>query len=144
MSKHESEKHDLSHEPISKEKIQEVMGKYDKESFYRKLGGKWGITIAVIATAFSLFQLYTAAFGMLPAQLQRSVHLGFVILLVFLLYPAHKGKIHKITIADLVLAIAGTFAAGYIVWNYEALIARAGAFTTLDVVVGAIGILIVM
>lgn len=144
MSKNESEKHDFSHEPISKEKIQEVMGKYDKESFYRKLGGKWGIAIAVIATGFSLFHLYTAAFGILPAQLQRSVHLGFVLLLVFLLYPAHKGKIHKITIADILLAITGTSSAGYIVWNYEALIARAGAFTPVDVVVGAIGILIVM
>jgi TRAP transporter 4TM/12TM fusion protein len=144
MSKRESAGHDSGHEPVSIEKIQEVMSKYDKESFYRKLGGKWGFIIAAIAICFSLFQLYTAAFGMLPAQLQRSVHLGFVILLVFLLYPAHKGKIHKITVSDLILAVAGLSSAGYIVWNYRELISRAGAFTTVDVFVGAIGILIVM
>ncbi len=144
MSRHHSATHDSAHEPISMEKIQEVMGKYDKESFYRKLGGKWGFLIASIAVIFSLFQLYTAAFGMLPAQLQRSVHLSFVILLVFLLYPAHKGKIHKITISDLIIAAAGVSSTGYIVWNYRELISRAGAFNTIDVVVGAVGIIVVM
>jgi len=144
MSKKSFENHESAHEPVSREKIQEVMGKYDKESFYRKLGGRWGLIIAIIAIGFSLFQLYTAAFGMLPAQLQRAVHLGFVVLLVFLLYPAHKGKIHKITITDLILAAAGVSSAGYLVWNYKELIARAGAFTTIDVLVGAVGILVVM
>lgn len=144
MSKHHSATHDSAHEPVSMEKIQEVMGKYDKESFYRKLGGKWGLLIASVAITFSLFQLYTAAFGMLPAQLQRSVHLGFVLLLVFLLYPAHKGKIHKITVSDLIIAAAGVSSAGYIIWNYRELISRAGDFTTVDVVFGAIGIIVVM
>lgn len=144
MSKHHSTAHDSIHEPVNMEKIQEFMGKYDKESFYRKLGGKWGLLIASVAIAFSLFQLYTAAFGMLPAQLQRSVHLGFVLLLVFLLYPAHKGKIHKITFSDLIIAAAGVSSAGYIVWNYRELISRAGDFTTVDVVFGAIGIIVVM
>ena len=133
-----SKKHSVTHEPISQEMIEEVMSKYDKESFYRKLGGKWGLLISSIAIIFSLFQLYTAAFGMLPAQLQRSVHLGFVILLVFLLYPAHKGKIHKITISDIIIAAAGVSSTGYIVWNYRELISRAGAFNTVDVIVGAI------
>ncbi len=144
MPKNGFEKNIHSHDPVSQEKIQEVLGKYDKESFYRKLEGKWGFSIAAVAICFSLLQLYTAAFGMLPAQLQRSVHLCFVLLLVFLLYPAHKGKIHMVTIADMLIAAAGVASSGYIVWNYRELIGRAGAFTTVDIIVGAIGILVVM
>ena len=101
-----------------KDKIQEVMAKYDKESFYRQLTGMPGTIIALIAISFSLFHLYTAAFGMLPAQQQRAVHLSFVFLLVFLLYPLHRGKIHKITVSDVCLSISGVFTTGYILWNY--------------------------
>jgi len=127
-----------------KDKVQEILAKYDKESFYRQLTGVPGLVIAVIAISFSLFHLYTAAFGMLPAQQQRAVHLSFVFLLVFLLYPAHRGNIQKITISDVFLAIAGVSTTGYILWNYQELIARAGAYTPVDAVVGAAGILIIL
>jgi TRAP transporter 4TM/12TM fusion protein len=127
-----------------KDKIQEVLAKYDKESFYRQLTGKTGLIIAAVAISFSLFHLYTAAFGMLPAQQQRAVHLSFVFFLVFMLYPAHRGRIHKITISDLILAIGGVSTTGYILWNYHDLIGRAGAYTTLDAVVGAAGILLIL
>jgi len=127
-----------------KDKVQEIMAKYDKESFYRQLTGKTGLIIAAVAICFSLFHLYTAAFGMLPAQLQRAVHLSFVFFLVFMLYPAHRGRIHKISIGDVILAAAGVSTTGYIIWNYQGLIGRAGAYTQVDVVVGAAGILLIL
>ena len=62
---------------------QEVMRKYDKESDYRILKGFRGKIIAVIAIVFSLFQVYTALFGVLDAMMQRSIHLAFGFCLIF-------------------------------------------------------------
>jgi TRAP transporter 4TM/12TM fusion protein len=140
----DADKNGHENENDYKEKVQDILSKYDKESFYRQLSGKTGLVIAFISISFSLFHLYTAAFGMLPAQLQRAVHLSFVFFLVFMLYPAHRGKIHKITISDLFLSCAGVSTTGYIIWNYESLISRAGAYLPLDVAVGAAGILIIL
>ncbi len=144
MKKSEKISNDHENENDYKDKVQEVLSKYDKESYYRQLTGTPGLIIAFIAITFSLFHLYTAAFGMLPAQQQRAVHLSFVFFLVFMLYPAHRGRIHKITISDLFLAVAGVSTTGYILWNYQALIGRAGAYTTTDALVGAAGILLIL
>jgi TRAP-type uncharacterized transport system fused permease subunit len=72
--------------------------------------------ISAIAIIFSVFQIYTAMFGVLDAHLQRAVHLGFGLTLVFLLYPSRKSwsrqTLHPF---DLLLAIAGGFTPAYIV-----------------------------
>jgi TRAP transporter 4TM/12TM fusion protein len=47
---------------------------------------RWGTFL--IALTLSLFHVYTAVFGTLPSQQQRSFHLAFGLGLVFLLYPA--------------------------------------------------------
>ncbi|HOV93677.1 MAG TPA: TRAP transporter permease [Spirochaetales bacterium] len=125
---------------------QEVMRKYDKESDYRILKGFRGKIIAVIAIVFSLFQVYTALFGVLDAMMQRSIHLAFGFCLIFLLYPASKkwpkDRIHPI---DIFLSVIGAAAPLYISmqWTYV-LSQRAGMPTTLDIVVGIIGILLVL
>ncbi|MEW5866038.1 MAG: TRAP transporter permease [Bacillota bacterium] len=118
--------------------------KYDRESAYRRIPGAYSVVIAVIAIAFSLFQLYTAAFGVLPAQIQRAVHLGFGVLLAYLLYPASRKGVRRLAWYDVVLAVVGAFAMSYLVWNFQALLVRAGAYTTADIIIGTIGILLVL
>lgn len=49
------------------------------------------ITIA-LAISLSIFQLYTAYFGVLTPLLQRGFHLTLVIILIFLYYPISKSK----------------------------------------------------
>jgi TRAP transporter 4TM/12TM fusion protein len=131
-------------ESVSQAEIEDILMKYDRESAYRRIPGLYSVVISVIAIAFSLFQLYTAAFGVLPAQIQRAVHLGFGVLLAFLLYPASKRGIRKLAWYDVVLAVIGAFVMSYLVWNFKELLVRAGAYTTFDIVIGAIGILLVL
>ena len=50
---------------------EEVMRQFDKESDFRILSGFIGRVIAAICIAFSIFQLYTAMFGVLDAMMQR-------------------------------------------------------------------------
>ena len=97
--------------------------------------------VSAIAIAFSVFQLYTAIWGVLDAQLQRAVHLGFGLALVYLLYPSRQSwsrtKLHPF---DLLLAILGAAAPAYIMMQYNSLVLRAGTVNSTDMIVGLVGI----
>lgn len=124
---------------------QEILKKFDKESDFRTYGGFFAKVVAALAITFSVFQLYTAVFGVLDAMIQRSIHLSFGLCLIFLLYPTSKKwsrtKLHPL---DAVLAVLGVLAPMYIVMNYQMLVGRAGLTTTFDLVAGCIGILLVL
>ena len=55
---------------------------------------KWIIFFGLLA--FSLFQLVASIFQFIPRQLLLSIHLGFALSLVFLLFPARKKNLRKI------------------------------------------------
>lgn len=132
---------DKKHTELAKEALK----KYDKEANAIEHKGFMAKVVAVIAIAFSLFQIYTALFGVLDAQLQRAVHLGFGLTLVYLLFPMRqvwsKNKLH---VVDVILAVLGAGAPAYIIFAYRSLVTRAGTVNSLDLVVGLIGILLVI
>ena len=124
----------------------DVLKKYDRESNTAHYAGWPKKIVAAIAITFSLFQLYTATFGVLDAQLQRAVHLGFGLALAYLLYPFRRAwtrdsYFHPI---DVIFAVLGAAAPAYIVIQYRELVTRAGSVTTPDVITGAVGILLVI
>ena len=123
----------------------EIMKKYDKESDVMEYTGLMAKFVSALAITFSIFQLYTAIFGVLDAQLQRAVHLGFGLALVYLLYPSRKSwsrtRLHPL---DLLLAVLGAAAPAYILMQYNALVLRAGTVNPTDLVVGLIGIVLVI
>ncbi len=124
---------------------EDVLKKYDKESDTMEYTGFMAKIVAAIAIAFSIFQLYTAIFGILDAQLQRGVHLGFGLALVFLLYPTCKSwSRHKLHPFDLLLAVLGAAAPAYIIYEYQNLVLRAGTVSDMDLAVGIIGIILVI
>ena len=138
------EEHDLSN--MTEEEIQNLLSKYDKESRYRRYTGVMAKVVSFGAIAFSIFQLYTALFGTLASQMQRSVHLAFALGLIFLLYPI-SSKIknnNKLPIYDLVLSILGVFVGLYWVIEYKELVYRAGAYNNMDFIVGGIAIILVL
>lgn len=125
--------------------VDELMAKFDKESAYRRLTGIQSKVVSVIAILFACFQLYTALFGILPAQIQRSIHLAFIFALVYLLYPASsKSDRKKFGIIDIVFSIVGFSVAMYISLNFEALLLRAGDQNALDITIGIIAIIFVL
>ena len=123
-----------------------VLKKYDRESNTAHYTGLPQKIIAAIAITFSIFQLYTATFGILDAQLQRAVHLGFGLALAYLLYPCRRAwtRDHFFHPIDVLFAVLGAAAPAYIVLQYRELVTRAGSATTADIVVGGIGILLVI
>ena len=82
-----------------------------------------------VLLAFSLFQLYTSVFGVFTAQLQRSIHLGFALSLIFLLFPAKKkevGRKHKPAWYDIILAVASVVVGAYWPLMIDDLVKRVG------------------
>jgi TRAP transporter 4TM/12TM fusion protein len=125
--------------------VDELLAKVDKESAYRKLTGTHHRLVAITAITFPFFNSITASFGLLPAQMQRAVHLLFVLFLSYLLYPVRRGaRQTRIPWYDGILSVLAASCAGYIAYNYAGLMDRAGAFTTLDIIVGIVGILVVL
>ncbi len=128
-----------------KELAKEALKKYDKESNAVQYKGFMARVVMIIAISFSLFQIYTALFGVLDAQLQRAIHLGFGLTLVYLLFPMRRvwsrNKLHTV---DVILAVLAAGAPLYIVFSYQSLVRRAGTVNALDLLVGLIGIMLVI
>jgi len=129
--------------------VDAILEKYDPEARYLKLTGPWLAVVKIIAVLFSLFQLYTALFGLLEAQMQRPTHLMFALTLIYLLYPTRKPKktvnrglqIHPLDIALSLLSIA---VASYSLINYETLMESAGIYSSTDTVMAVLGILLTL
>ncbi len=116
------------------------------ESSTRDLKGLTAKIVFLIAVAMSLFHLYTAGFGVLLAHKQRAVHLMFVLVLGFLLYPASKKGRSAVGVPwyDWLLAAAGIMVNTYILVFYEVLVRRGGLPTQLDMVMGVLTVILVL
>ncbi|HMV40602.1 MAG TPA: TRAP transporter fused permease subunit, partial [Plasticicumulans sp.] len=90
--------------------------------------------IFAICIMFSVFQLWSAAFSPLPSQVVRSVHVGFLLLLVYGLSAGRSGRTGAVL--AWALGVAG-FGLGLYHWVFLAeLIQRAGEPSMTDLVVG--------
>ena len=125
----------------------------------RNLSGFHLKLVAVIAITWSLFQLWYASpfpfwlnFGMFKGLPARAIHLGFALLLAFLIFPYARGK--KVNFIDILIAITGAVCCLYIYFFYDQLVDRGGIllkinlsdnFTiSIELILGIIGILILL
>ena len=84
---------------------------------------------------------------MLTAPLQRSIHLGFALALIFLLFPARKrdrGKKHHVAWYDFILAAGSVVVGAYWPVTINELVNRVGRLTDLDFFVGLLAIVLVL
>jgi len=126
----------------------DILKKYDPEARFLKLAGPWGRLVKSIAILFSLFQLYTAMFGLFEPQVQRPTHLMFALTLIYLLYPIRKPKVKgsslQIHPLDLALSILSIAVASYSLITYENLMESAGLYSTTDYLMAILGVLLTL
>nr|WP_295973780.1 TRAP transporter permease [uncultured Bacillus sp.] len=135
------------YETLSEEQQQELIERYDPEAGTRKLRGSIGWMVTIGLLAFSLFQIYTSVFGVLTAQLQRSIHLGFALALIFLLFPAGRKKPAKengLAWYDIILAVLSVVVGTYWLLMIDELVNRVGRLTDIDYIVGLLAVLLVL
>jgi TRAP transporter 4TM/12TM fusion protein len=127
------------------ERSREILKKYDREFAYRDLKGPIVIIVFGLAVIWSLFQLYTAGFGLRPPTIQRGFHVGFALVLIFLLYPMRKDDIsNKVHWYDYIMVALSMLVVGYILVNFRSLLFRAGAYTMMDTIISGIALVIVI
>lgn len=105
------------------------------------------LLIAAVGIALSLFQLYAAGVEPLGLFYQRPIHLGFILVLVFLLYPIWgQGRSRGVIgwLVDGALVAAGALSGGYISWNINEIVMRAGFWTETDLLMGIIATVTVL
>lgn len=94
-----------------------------------------------IAVLFSAFQIYTAAFSPMSSQVIRALHVGFVLWMVFSLYPYFFGR--RVPWLGAGLGLVG-FVFSFYHWVFESdLTARAGEMTQTDMIVGIVLLVLV-
>ncbi|WP_417582137.1 TRAP transporter permease [Pelagibacterium sp.] len=106
----------------------------------------WPIRLAVIilSVALVLFQLYTAGINPLGLFYQRSIHLGFILMIAFLVFPVTGSNRKQGPIGALIdtvffaLAVISGF---YIAFFLNDIIDRAGFWSSTDVTVGVIAVI---
>jgi len=124
----------------------------------RNLTGLHLKIVAAIAIIWSLFQLWYASpfpfmfdFGMFKGLPARAIHLGFALLLAFLIFPISRSK--KITIIDVLISVIGAFCCLYIYFFYDQMVDRGGILLKItlgeyiipiELIIGSIGILILL
>ena len=135
------------------DEVTEVQGKDYRETFdladaNQTLMKITAWIIMAIAVTLSLYQLYTAGVAALTALVQRSIHLGAILSLTFLLKPAfsklRKDKFSFALFLDWILVALSIYCTFYICNNLTAIFERQGDWLFQDKIVSIIGTLLVL
>ena len=114
-----------------------------EEGATNRLSGIAGYIVTGIAVAMTLFQLY-AAYDIVPTQPLRYIHVAFVMVLAFLLFPLAARFRNRIRWFDVVAAAAAVAILGYALWGGEDFTDRATVPDRLDVMLGVIFIVLLL
>jgi len=117
---------------------------FDETGVKRELTGWAARIVAAIALVFSAYQLVVAAYAPLSSLPTRSIHVGFLLMLAFLIHPvAGWADRKRIAWYDALLAVAAFALALYHLVFEAELVQRSGDPSTADLLVGAIFIVMV-
>ncbi len=117
---------------------------FEEHGHQRQLAG-WAGRVAITgALVFSAYQLTVAAFHPFSSLIIRSLHVSFLMMLIFFFYPRRRGSHSgKLPWYDFVLAMV-SFSLGFYHMVFEAdLIARSGDPTMPDLVVATLASILV-
>lgn len=131
---------------MSQQEMDDLIAKYDKESAVRQHVGpmKW-ITFCLLVL-FSIYQLSYSLFLTIPPQIHRPLHLAFGLGLIYLLYAGRRknNAQKKVGIVNIILSLLSIGVSLYWVIDYDNLVLRTGNYTTMDMIVGGLAILLVL
>ncbi|MFP3091330.1 TRAP transporter permease [Treponema sp. TIM-1] len=137
--------HDKSIHIMTEAETEELIAQFDRESNIRRFTGLPNYLVKGLLLLFTLYVFWVTLFANLPEQIRRSVFLGILVFIGYLLYPVKRGlrkRVNHIPWYDLVLGIAGAVAFFYYAVNFRVIIARAVLLLPLDIVMGIMGIII--
>ena len=115
----------------------------EEEGAVSRFRGLMGKVTTVLLVVMSLFHLY-AAVDIVPAQVLRPVHVGFVLMLVFLLFPIAPRFRNQLMWWDVVCSLAGVATIAYLLAGGDDVWDRNVTPTETDVFFGVTFVLLVL
>ncbi len=113
------------------------------DSRHRVLQGAWKWLFELIAVLFVLFYVFGAGFGTSGEQYHVGLYLLLTFLLIGIFYRFNQNSpTNRPSAMDIVLLGLTVIAIGYWILEYKTLANRAGAYSKLDVIVGAIALIL--
>lgn len=117
-------------------------------AYRRETHGREALIVTLLAVGVSGFHIYTTWFGFLEPRLQRAVHLGCLLPLIFLLYPAStRSPRHRASAWDWAWMLLALASNAYVIWQQPRLLQRWEGSTELlpaEVVWGGVLILLLL
>lgn len=125
---------------------EKILEKKEQESKWRKgLIPVWKNIVAAISVVFISYHLYTSRFGMPETIKHRAIHVGFILMLVFLLFPGSKrSPKDRPSVLDIILSAASAAATVYTIVSRDAFLVRAGVALPHNIVMGGVYLLLVL
>jgi len=109
-----------------------------------KVSNKISDLIKIVSLLAASFHLYVAGFGAFSAMNQRAIHWLFMSSLAFLYYPLSNKK-QKSSFIDYIFLIFSIASGLYILSQWkEIIIMRSGAASSIDIIFGIVGIIVVL
>lgn len=115
----------------------------EEEGAANRLSGWSGTIVTVIAVTCSIFHLYSA-YSIVPTQQLRYIHVGFVIMLCYLLFPMAKRFRNKIRWWDVLIGLTAVGILVYALMGGDDFTDRAALPDQTDIVLGIIFIVILL
>lgn len=114
------------------------------EGTTRRPTGAAALVVRCLAVAMALYHVW-ATFAYIPAHPMRAVHLGFGLVLILLLYPASRRQDRaRIPWTDVALAFLAAASMAYLVVFYREVAYRIVRPEPVDLVMGAVAVLLVL
>ncbi|NMD43927.1 MAG: hypothetical protein GYA88_00705, partial [Clostridiales bacterium] len=124
------------------QKTREIMQKYDRESNIREFKG---VPRKIVRYLLILFSLYAVFLLFYPGEtrFERASFVGYIVFMVYVMFPAKmgmQGKINYIPWYDIILGLLSAASYGYFIINLEAILQQGIMLTPAQIVFGVIGI----
>jgi TRAP transporter 4TM/12TM fusion protein len=115
----------------------------EEEGAANRLTGPLAWLVTVLAVAMSGFHLY-AAYSIVPTQTLRPVHVAFVLVLSYLVFPAGRRFRHRVMWWDWLAALAAIGVVAYMLHGGDDFTDRNTSPDTVDIVLGVVLIALIL
>ena len=125
----------------TQEKLDALIKQEEGDS--NKYKGLFAVFLTLIAVSMSLFHLY-AAYSIVPTQVLRTVHVSFMLFLVFLSFPLMARFKNRLMWWDVICALLAIYVAYFAISSGDDFGDRNTAPNSIDIVWGTILILLIL
>ncbi|MBU8914320.1 MAG: hypothetical protein KOO61_09885, partial [Spirochaetales bacterium] len=123
---------------IDLSKLESMGGSGTQKTYH--LHDTWFWIFTALAIVSGVFHFYTGGYRTLPAMMQRPIHLAFILVFTFMLFPAFKKDMgrNRPSVFDIVFAVLAVVSTLFLVFNIRAIAEARGRVSTQEIIMGII------